>query len=184
MDTVEVTLLNLQSQTELVFSQEGRVQVSHLVDDAPKGPNIALFIILTFVYLLRAHIERSAYVGLGIYRLVTYGFSKTKVPELGVLLVVQENIGRFQISVQDHFLVFASVTFEESQHNLHQHLPNKVFRDVLLALFALLHELGEITTSTVLHYDVDGSIFLVYYFVIVTNDVLMLKLSEDVDFVD
>ena len=136
------------------------------------------------MYLLWTHIRWRSHICLSILRMVVYGFSETEVSEFWVLAVIQEYVRRFYVPMQDHLFIFASVTLKESQDYLHKHFPNKIFSNVLVILSALLDQLRQVPTCTVLHYDIQSRVSLVYDLVIVPHNILVLKLSEYVDLSD
>ena len=55
---------------------------------------------------------------------------------------------------------------------------------VSVSVPALLNDLAEVSARTVLHYDVQGSVAFVEYFVIVPHDVLMAELAEYVHLIN
>jgi hypothetical protein len=71
-DPVKDPISDLESQRQMVVGLEWRRQIGHLIDDDPKGPDIALLIIPLLIALLRAHVKRTANIGLGEVCLSTH----------------------------------------------------------------------------------------------------------------
>ena len=69
------------------------------------------------------------------------------------------------------------MALKEGESDLHENLPDEIFVDPLLFLFALLDELSKISSLAVLHDDVESGVLLVHYFVVAPHDVLMLQFS-------
>ena len=67
---------------------------------------------------------------------------------------------------------------------MHENLPNGFFLQKEVIGFALLNNLREVTSSAVFHDDVDGSILFVNNFVMVSDNIIMLKLSQDIYFIN
>lgn len=62
------------------------MQGSHLINDAAKGPDIRLLIVLRFVYLFRAHVIRCAYMCVGKLRLLVHHTCEAKVTDLHIAI--------------------------------------------------------------------------------------------------
>jgi hypothetical protein len=58
---------------------------------------------------------------------------------------------------------FAIVALVESQNDLSEDLPDDIFRHIVFVLFAPLYQLRHVATRTMLHYDVDLLMLLLYY---------------------
>lgn len=127
------------------------LQSNHLIQDAACGPNVCLFIIAMLVNLLWRHVVRSANVRLSILRLSTQNSGKTEIPKLDIIIAVEENIPRFNVSVQNFPQCLMIVTFLQRQYDLHEYLPYDILRHKVLLILALLDQLCHVSIFTVLH---------------------------------
>ena len=59
--------------------------------------------------------------------------------------------------------------------------PNSLLLDVLLGAQTALNDLLEVTTLTILHHDVEFEVFLINAAIIVSHDVLVLEIAQDID---
>ena len=80
-------------------------------------------------------------------------FGDSQIANLDHLVLVQENIEGFDVSMED----FIFVDVLESHANLNEKHPDFGFFEILLVL--LLEVLGEIATIAVFHDDVEVAIF-------------------------
>ena len=76
------------------------------------------------------------------------------------------------------------MTFEEGERDLHENLPNEIFIDGLFLLLALLYELCEITPFAMFHDYIQSCILLIYNLIIAPDNIFMLELTEDVNFIN
>ena len=77
------------------------------------------------------------------------------------------------------------MTLVESQDDLRENPPNEVFSNVLasIPLAALLDQLGQVTSLTVLHDQINWSVLFVDEFVVAAHDVVGLDLAQDLHLV-
>lgn len=59
--------------------------------------------------------------------------------------------------------------------------PNSLLLDVLLGAQTALNDLLEVATLTILHHDVEFEVFLINAAIIVSHDVLVLEIAQDID---
>jgi hypothetical protein len=148
--------------------------------------------------LLWTHIIRTAHVSLGEVALSVYCFGQSEVPQLDVLFVVKKNVGGLKISVKDKFLfllVFPSfvlllglkipsMALKQCKSDLHEDFPNEVFFDFLALLLIVVDELCEVSAFAVLHNYVESGVLFVNNLVVAPHNVLVPKLSKDVELVN
>ena len=85
--------------------------------------------------------------------------------------------------MENDLVILPLMTFEQCQYHLCEDLPNKVFWYVHIAIFALFDQLSQVPTWTVLHDDINSQVLSIYDLVMVPHNIIMLELSEDIDFV-
>ena len=100
-DTLILTFLDLEGQGELVLSFERWPQCGHLVGEAAQRPDVTLLIVALLVDLLGAHVVRRADVGLSVDTALVEHSCQTKVTQLRSRLSINEDISRFEVTVQD-----------------------------------------------------------------------------------
>ena len=67
-DAVVLAFFDLKSESQLILRLERRSKCRHFISETTQAPYVTLLVILLFVYLLRAHVVRCAYIGLSIHR--------------------------------------------------------------------------------------------------------------------
>jgi hypothetical protein len=83
-----------------------RISSAHLVEHGAEGPHITARIYLLAVCLFRRHIGRSAdHRALPSHRSLTGELGETKVDDLNLVAIGDEDVGRFDIAVDDAGLV-------------------------------------------------------------------------------
>jgi hypothetical protein len=85
---VELAFLDLHRESHWILRLKRRVKRTQFVNDAPEGPDVALFIVLLIVNLLRRHVVRSADVGERELRFVVEHAGQAKVAELDIAVEI------------------------------------------------------------------------------------------------
>ena len=185
----------------MVLGFEGWAQGRHLVDDAAKRPDVALFIVLLIVDLLWAHVVRCANVGLGKHGLLIHNSGEAEITQFSVSLTIEENVAGFEITVEDlldailwlRWFSFTSVDWRrflssmaegEGTGDLCQNLPYEFLAYEVIGLDAPFDYLLQVPALTVFHDDVDFEIALIDAPVVVAYDVRVVQISQYVDFRD
>lgn len=83
----------------MIVCFEGRSEGGQFVDDAAETPNITLFVVVLLVDLLGWHVVGSAYVGLRVERIAVHDAGQAEIAKFNVVVAVQEDISRFQVSM-------------------------------------------------------------------------------------
>ena len=194
-DALVVSFFDFKGKSELVLGLEGRSECGHLVDEAAKGPDVALFVVLLFVDLLRTHVVGGADVGLGVHRAVVHDPGEAKVAQLCVLVLVQKDVARFDVAVQDFLrtalllnvlrliLKLAPVDRRrlrpamaevKARDDLGQDFPDEVLLDVFVGAEAALDDLLKVSAAAIFHDDVEFEVALVDASVVVAHNVGVL----------
>ena len=77
------------------------MQGAQFINNTSKRPNIAFLIVLLVVDLLRRHIVGCSDMRECKLRLIVEHASQTEVSQLHVAIEIQEDVARFQITVQN-----------------------------------------------------------------------------------
>ena len=121
--------------------------------------------------------------------------SQTEISNLDITASIEKNVSGFKISVKNFCVLRTSTTFlyligsppvamMQSHGDLSEEFPYNILSDRFIWLFAQLYNLSEIPLLAVFHYYVDLLIVLVDDAVIVSYDMGMIKLLEDIDLWD
>jgi len=71
---------------------------SHFVEETSHGPDVAFFVVRELIDLLRGHVVGSAHISLGELRISAQNTRQPKVPQLELLVAVDEHVGRLDVS--------------------------------------------------------------------------------------
>jgi hypothetical protein len=88
--------------------------------------------------------------------------------------------------MKDDLFVFAPVTLVQRQNHLCKNAPNLIlaYELAISRLAILLDKLSQVAALAVLHHQVNARVLLVNEFVVTPHDILVLKLAQNVNFVD
>ena len=88
--------------------------------------------------------------------------------------------------MKDNLFIFAPVTFIKRQNNLCENSPNEILVDIVWTLrgATFLDQFPKITAFTALHDQVDRGVLFIDKFIKAADYVLVLELSQNVDFID
>lgn len=121
--------------------------------------------------------------------------SQSEISNLNITASIEKNVSWFKISVKYFSVLRTSTTFlylissppvtmMQSHGDLSEEFPYNILSDRFIWLFAQLYNLSEIPLLAVFHYYVDLLIVLVNDAVIVSYDMGMIKLLENIDLWD
>ncbi len=121
--------------------------------------------------------------------------SQSEISNLDITASIEKNVSGFKISVKYFCVLRTSTTFlyligsppvamMQSHGDLSEEFPYNILSDRFIWLFAQLYNLSEIPLLAVFHYYVDLLIVLVNDAVIVSYDMGMIKLLENIDLWD
>ena len=162
-----------------VFRLEGRLQGDHFVYDAAKAPDIALYIIRFILPHFGAGVVRRA--GLRVVQaLRVRDLRHVHVPELGGVVVVEEDVGALQVSMHDLDLVHGL----QSAQRLNQNLPNLPLFDVGLHLLVIANLLEHVAVVGQLHDDAEALVLVVEKRLLVLNHIGMPYGRQDAHLID
>ena len=130
--------------------------------------------------LFRGHVVRGSNVCTCEQRIASKHTSQTKIAELNVVIGIKENVGRFQVAMK-HGAFLARVTIMERERCLQEYFPDHGFVDPSLLAATLFYVSGKITSWAIFHDDVDLGLLLLDDAVIVSHNVWMPELAQDVD---
>lgn len=83
----------------MVAGFEGPSEGCYFVDEAPGRPNVRFFVVFAVAHLLGGHVVRSAHVGLRELRVLPHFSTQSEVSQFDVVVLVDENVGRFNVAV-------------------------------------------------------------------------------------
>jgi hypothetical protein len=144
-------------KSQVIGGLERRLQGHHLIEYTACGPDVCLLVIIRFVNLLWGHIVGRSHVCLCVLRFSRKDPRESKVSKLNVIALVEEDITRLDISMQNAAEILVFVTLPQSQNDLHKNLPNDVFSHIVLLILAFLNELCHVSVLAVFHDNVELS---------------------------
>ena len=141
----DVSRVNVVDQLLRAFPVKRRRAVDHLVEAAPQGSDIRLGVVALPLQDFGGHVEGRPQNGVA-QKVVADDFGKTEIRDFDVL-VVEQNVGQFEIAVHD----FVLADFSEALQNLQKEIHGLLFRKSLL----LLQEVLQVSLVAVLQHQVD-----------------------------
>jgi hypothetical protein len=105
------------------------------------------------------------------------------------LLLIKEDVGGFEVSMENDFailfrtrtlatrlllrLLVASMALEQSQCDLHEDAPDRIFLDSEPFLLVVVDKLREVSSSAVLHDNVECGVLSVHNLVETADNIFM-----------
>ena len=142
-------ILTLQDSLEEaihVVCPKGRDQGAHLVGHAAQRPDVRLEIVWLILPHLRTGIVRGT--SLRVEQALLGNFGHIQIAELRSLVLVEEDVGTFHVSVQDAQLMQRL----QSTDHLYHDLPDVLLLHELLVVLALADPLENISIVCKLHH--------------------------------
>lgn len=131
-DAVISTILDPFEELIHALTTEGRLEAAQLVHDAPKGPHITVEAVRLIVPDLRTGVIRSP--GLSMRQAILQFTRYVKVPNLDLITLSEEDVGWFQVAVDD---VHGVEVLQPCQHLCSQ-FPHLVLVEAFCILEPLL----------------------------------------------
>lgn len=145
-------LQDLLDQAFHVLGVKGVVESGDLIENAPKTPNIRFLIVRFLLANFRRKVVRSADGSIGAVVGVLQYSGDAEVSNLDVSLRREENVLRFQIAMQDLFVMDVI----HSQGHLHQPRHNLLLWKQSPQLFLSRYLVEHIPALTVIHDDTEA----------------------------
>ncbi len=115
-DVINWLILDLPQKILLILGPPRRICKEHLVKYHPQGPNIALIRILILPQGFRCHIERTANIILTALAQSLYLNGKAEISNLNASIMREEDIGWFEIAMDDVLGVELEVALDDVLH--------------------------------------------------------------------
>ena len=136
----ELAFQNLLVKALHVLCLEGRFERDHFIDDTAQTPDVTLNVVwLVFPDFWRSVIRRASLSV--VESLLVCNLADVHVSQLCLHIVVQENVGTFQIPVHDLDFVHGV----KPPDHLNEYLPDLPFFDVSLVFLVVADLLEDIT---------------------------------------
>ena len=84
-----------------IVGVEGRVTSEHFVKNAPESPEVGVVVIRPVFDQLWTHVQRCAFDGREHHGLCAHGTRETKVAQFDLVVLAEQNILRFHVSMHD-----------------------------------------------------------------------------------
>ncbi len=107
----------------MVGGFERRGEGAKFVEETAESPDVGFFVVFFFDDLFGGHVVGGADFGFGEVFVEVEDFGEAEVTELYVVVGVEEDVGGFEVAVED-FAVLAGVDFVESEDYLHEPFPD------------------------------------------------------------
>ena len=130
--SLDFTQLYFVSKLDLICSLERCSEAYHFVYYTSSGPDITLFIVALFLDLLWAHVVGCAHMGVSKDGLVSHDARQSKITQLHILVLVEKDIARLQVPMQNLVALLAPMALQQSQSQLSYHTPHRVFTHIAL----------------------------------------------------
>ena len=121
--TLNLPQLNLVSKLDLVGGFEWSPEAEHLVDDTAGRPNIAFLIVALLLDLLRAHIVRSAHMGVCKDTFIAHDPGQAEIAQFYVLICIKHHVTGLQVTMKDFVAFFAHVALKKCKCELGYYFP-------------------------------------------------------------
>ena len=118
-------------------------------------------------------------MGICKHRFIAHHPGEAKISKFNIIISVQKDVARFQISVKN-FALFPRMTDLQCLQDLAQNNPNHVFRQLILFFFTVTNHCCYVTTLTVLHHYENLGMISIDYPVVVPNYVWVVKLPQNI----
>lgn len=115
---------DFQNQSTLIICFEWMLISAHFIQNTTKSPDVALLIIRFFLTHFGWKIKGGSYHSIGKINLVLQNLGHSQITQSDVLVLSQENIHWFYISMQN--LSFVQIIHSEA--DLNEELPYLIFR--------------------------------------------------------
>ena len=130
-----------------VVCAEGWFERAHFVQDAAKRPNVTLRPVRLIFPHFRARVVRRA--SLRVQKALLGDLGDIQIAQLRISILLQENVGTFQISMQDVLAVKSSQSFAHFDENF----PDCRFAHHSISLLVLDDFLVQISVIQIVHHD-------------------------------
>ena len=137
----EHSLLDLHGESKVILGSEWRHQRTDLVQEAPNRPYVGFIVVLVLVDEFGTHVVGCTYTGLRVLTLLPEHLSQPEVPQLHIIICIQEDVGWFYVSMEDLPLLPLMYLIQR-KYDLGEYLPDGLLRELLFLLLQLLQELG------------------------------------------
>ena len=124
------------AQLEYIAGLEGRRELGELVYNAAQTPYIDFLVVLHLLDELGAHVVGGAHMGLQESLFVLEFSGEAEVSEFDIFVLVQEDVGGLDVSVDNLLLV----TDVQADQDLREDLPDVFLGDVAVLLLVFLNE--------------------------------------------
>ena len=152
-----------------VVGAEGRLERAHFVQDAAQRPDIRLRPVRLILPHFWACVVRSAC--LRVQEALLGDFADIQITQLRIAILLQENIGALQISVQDVLAVECSQGFAHFDENF----PDCRLADHPIGLLILDDFLVQIAVVEIVHHDAQARARILEKGLFVTDNARMAK---------